>query len=78
MAAWIKPKLAHKHFVQRLLQIRAHLILCFRAEPKVEMTKEGGKMVVRPKETLTGKEGFIPVCEKNLPFAPSFTQADSQ
>jgi len=68
MAAWIKPKLAHKHMVQKLLQVRAHLILCFRAEPKIEMVKEGGKMVIRPKETLTGKDGWVPVCEKNLPF----------
>ena len=36
MAAWIKPKMAHKHMVQKLLQVRAHLILCFRAEPKIE------------------------------------------
>ena len=68
MAAWIKPKMAHKHMVQRLLQVRAHLILCFRAEPKIEMIKEGGKMVIRPKETLTGKDGWIPVSEKSLPF----------
>jgi hypothetical protein len=68
MASWIRPKLSHKHMVQKLLQVRAHLILCFRAEPKVEMVKEGGKMVVRPKESLTGKEGWLPVCEKNLPF----------
>src|SRR3990167_5243799 len=27
MAAWIKPKTEHKQFVQRLLQIRAHIIL---------------------------------------------------
>lgn len=68
MASWIKPKHDHKRMVQKLLQVRAHLILCFRAEPKVEMVKEGGKMVVRPKESLTGKDGWLPVCEKNLPF----------
>src|SRR5678816_2121103 len=39
MAAWIKPKMAHKSMVQRLLQVRAHLVLCFRAEPKVEMVR---------------------------------------
>lgn len=68
MAAWIKPKMAHKDMVQALLQVRAHLILCFRAEEKIEMKREGGKTVILPKQSLTGKDGWIPVCEKNLPF----------
>lgn len=68
MAAWIKPKMAHKHMMQKLLQVRAHLILCFRAEPKIEMIREGGKTVIVPKQSLTGIEGYIPVTEKNLPF----------
>lgn len=68
MAAWIKPKMSHKHMVQKLLQVRAHLILCFRAEPKIEMIKQDGKMVIVPKQSLTGLDGWIPVCEKNLPF----------
>lgn len=68
MAAWIKPKMSHKHMVQKLLQVRAHLILCFRAEEKIEMVKQDGKMVIVPKKSLTGLSGWIPVCEKNLPF----------
>lgn len=68
MASWIKPKVAHKHMVQRLLQVRAHLILCFRAEEKIEMVKEDGKLVVRPKKSTTGLDGWLPVCEKNLPY----------
>lgn len=68
MAAWIKPKMAHKHMMQKLLQVRAHLILCFRAEPKIEMIREGGKTIIVPKQSLTGIEGYIPVTEKNLPF----------
>ncbi len=68
MAAWIKPKMSHKHMVQKLLQVKAHLILCFRAEPKIEMVKENGKMVIQAKHSLTGLDGWIPVCEKNLPF----------
>lgn len=68
MAAWIKPKMDHKKMVQRLLQVRAHLILCFRAEEKIEMVKENGKMVIVPKQSLTGINGWIPVSEKNLPF----------
>lgn len=68
MAAWIKPKMSHKQMVQKLLQVRAHLILCFRAEQKIEMVKENGKTVIKQKESLTGLDGWIPVCEKNLPF----------
>jgi len=68
MAAWIKPKTEHKHFVQKLLQFRAHLILCFRAEEKIEMVRENGKMVIKPKQTLIGADGFVPICEKNLPY----------
>lgn len=69
MAAWIKPKTNHKAFVSRLLQVRAHLILCFRAEEKVEMVKgDDGKMKIMPKQSRTGRDGWVPVCEKNLPF----------
>lgn len=68
MAAWIKPKMAHKQMMQKLLQVRANLILCFRAEPKIEMLRENGKTVIVPKQSLTGLEGYIPVCEKSLPF----------
>jgi hypothetical protein len=77
IAAWIEPKAAHKRFVQQLLQLRAHLILCFRAEEKIEIVKldddgnvvkKGGKTTVRPKVTATGRDGWVPICEKNLPF----------
>lgn len=68
MAAWIKPKKAHKQMMQSLLQVKAHLILCFRAEEKIEMAKVDGKLEVRKKESLVGKDGWIPICEKNVPF----------
>jgi hypothetical protein len=68
MAAWIKPKLAHKQMMQTLLQVKAHLILCFRAEEKIEMVKKDGKMEVRKKESLIGKDGWVPISEKNVPF----------
>lgn len=69
MAAWIKPKGEHKAMVSRLLQVRAHLILCFRAEEKIEMVRgEDGKMKIVPKRSLTGLDGWIPICEKNLPY----------
>lgn len=69
MAAWVKPKMQHKRMVSRLLQVRAHLILCFRAEEKVEMVKDDrGNWQIQPKRSLTGLQGWIPICEKNLPY----------
>jgi len=70
VAAWIKPKASHKKMVTKLLSIRAHLILCLRAEAKIEMVKdpETRKMVIQAKQSLTGLDGWIPVCDKNLPF----------
>ncbi len=61
MAAWIKPKMAHKVFVQGLLQCQCHIILCFRAENKVAMEKKNGKTQIIDK-------GWQPICEKNLPY----------
>lgn len=68
MRAWIEPKMEHKKFVQQLLQVKAHLILCFRAEEKVEMKRIDGKMQILPKTSPVGAEGWMPVCEKNLPY----------
>jgi hypothetical protein len=60
--------MSHKKLVSGLLQVRAHLIICFRAEPKVEMVRENGKTVIQEKQSLTGLNGWVPVSEKNLPF----------
>jgi hypothetical protein len=68
MASWIAPKQRHKRFVQQLLRTRAHVILNLRAEDKIEIVKQGDKTVVRPKESLVGAQGWIPICEKRLPF----------
>jgi len=69
MASWIKPKMAHKRMMQQLLQVRPHLILCFRAEPKIEMVRtDKGTWEVREKQTLTGLNGWVPISEKNLPY----------
>jgi hypothetical protein len=62
MAAWIKPKMSHKQMVQRLLQVKAHLILCFRAEEKTKMEKDqNGKMQIIP-------IGWQPICSKEMPY----------
>jgi len=69
LRAWIKPKMAHKDWVQELLQLRSHLILCFRAEQKVEMRKDDkGKWQVVPKASLVGLDGWVPIAEKSLPY----------
>lgn len=68
MASWIKPKMEHKKMMQRLLQTRAHLILCFRAEAKIDIIKEDGKTKIVPKQSLVGLDGWIPVTEKTVPF----------
>lgn len=68
MSSWIKPKMAHKQYVNKLLQLRSHLILCFRAEPKTEMVKNEGKWVVQPKRGFSGMDGWFPITEKNMPF----------
>lgn len=68
-AAWIKPKAANKKMVNKLIQIRAHIILCLRAEEKIEMYRDdNGKMKVRPKRSAAGLDGWIPICEKGLPY----------
>ena len=69
MAAWIRPKMSHKEMVNRLLQLPAHLIVCLRAEPKVDIVKNAqGKTEIVPKQSLVGLDGWIPIAEKNLPF----------
>jgi AAA domain-containing protein len=71
MTAWIKPKMAHKQFVSKLLQVRAHVILCFRAEEKIEIIddpEKPGKKKIVAKRSLTGLDGWIPISEKNLPY----------
>jgi hypothetical protein len=55
--------------VARLLQVRAHLVLCFRAEEKIEMVRgPDGKYEVRKRVTGTGVDGWVPVAEKTLPY----------
>jgi hypothetical protein len=68
LLSWAMPKQEHKRMVYGLLKVKGHVILCFRAEPKVEIAKENGRTVIVPKKTMTSIEGWIPICEKSLPF----------
>lgn len=65
---WKEPKLAHRRMMQALLQVRASLIFCLRADEKIEIVREGGKTQVRPL-------GWMPICEKRFMFemTASFT-----
>lgn len=67
-AAWVKPKGSHKAFVDRLTRLRTHLIIGLRAEEKIELVRENGKMVVKPKRTGAGHVGLIPICGRELPY----------
>lgn len=53
MAAWIRPKMAHKKFVQRLLRSPAHILCCLRGEEKTTMKKENGKTIVEKDDFST-------------------------
>lgn len=71
MVSWIKPKIGHKKFVTKILQVNAFLIFCLRAEPKIEMKKnqKTGKMEVVEKQiSQVSYGGYVPICEKNFPY----------
>lgn len=65
---WKIPKLAHKKMMNALLQCRAQIILCLRADEKIEIVREGGRTQVRPL-------GWMPICEKRMMYemTASFT-----
>jgi hypothetical protein len=65
---WKDPKLAHKRMMNKLLQCRASLIFCLRADEKIEIVREGGRTQVRPL-------GWMPICEKRFMYemTASFT-----
>jgi hypothetical protein len=68
-SSWIAPKQGHKRMVTALLQRKAHIIMCFRAEEKIEIVKdERGKTQVVPKRSLVGLDGWVPITEKTLPY----------
>jgi hypothetical protein len=66
--AWATVKKAHKKMVTQLLWMDCHVILCFRAEPKVDIVREGGQMKFVPKKGPTGLDGWLPIAEKMLPY----------
>lgn len=63
---WVEPKLAHKRMVQALLQLRAHLIFCMRADQKMRLEKVNGKVEITPAEALPPQERWKPITEKSF------------
>lgn len=65
---WKDPKMAHKKMMNALLQCRASLIFCLRADEKIEIIREDGRTQVRPL-------GWVPICEKRFMYemTASFT-----
>lgn len=68
--AWNGPKQEHKKLMSKLIALPTghHLILCFRAEPKLAMTEKDGKKSIEAKVGATGRDGWFPICEKGVPF----------
>jgi hypothetical protein len=76
--AWTEAKQTHhKPFIQRLLRLRCHLILCFRADEKmrIETVEEEGaggkrykKTVIIPAKDLPIEERWVPICERKMPY----------
>lgn len=67
--SWAHAKKPHQKLVRELRAPRCHLILCMRAQDKIALVKdEKGKTQFVPKPTLTGVNGWEPICEKRLPF----------
>lgn len=59
--SWAEPKTKHKRMMAKLTQVRSHIIFCLRAEEKVKMVPQDGKMKIIP-------QGFQPICEKNFMY----------
>ena len=59
--AWAVAKPPHKRFANELMRLKAHLIICFRAQPKTAMP------VVNGKRTVVDL-GLQPICGSALPY----------
>jgi hypothetical protein len=64
-AAWKEPKAAHKKLMNALLQCRASIIFCLRADEKISIDRVevDGRM-----KTVITPLGWIPICEKRFMY----------
>lgn len=69
VGAWKEPKRQHKRMVSRLLQCRAHLIFCLRADEKIRIEKDekGRTKIVQPAD-MPLTERWVPITEKRFMY----------
>jgi hypothetical protein len=81
---WIKPKSAHKALVNHMLRAKPHIIVCLRAEEKMQLVKKPKLDRDGNQEMWKGKPAFVteviaaadrplnerwqPICEKRFPY----------
>lgn len=77
IGAWKEPKLRLKRLVSRLLQCRAHLVICMRADEKMRMetVEEQGRngksykrTIITPPKDLPVNERWVPIIERRFPY----------
>lgn len=71
MSSWNAPKQKHRKFVEGLLRVRMHLVICFRAREALEMAlnPKTGKTEVVPVRSIPGHPGWLIDTEhKNMPL----------
>lgn len=69
MLSWVKPKTEHKKMVNRLIQCRAHLIICMRAQEKVKIEKDAaGKQKIIAASERPPAERWEPICDHRFPY----------
>lgn len=75
VGAWSEPKTEHKKFMQWLLQLPVHIVLCARAEEKIEYGKDkNGKTEIRAASSKPGsKDGWVPILEKGVIFEATYS-----
>jgi hypothetical protein len=61
MLAWQRPKAARRRLIDRMLQINANFIFCFRAKETVKPVKIAGKVEIVP-------QGFMPIAGDEFLF----------
>ena len=61
MLAWQKPKAARRRLIDRVLQMNANFIFCFRAKETVKPVKVNGKTEIVP-------QGFMPIAGDEFLF----------
>lgn len=70
-SAWDYAKREHKKLLLHMLRMPCHLVLAMRAQDKIDLIREGGQLKAVPKKSLTGLDGWIPICERRLPYEMS-------